>query len=71
MRFGHRYPEQHDLSSLRILGAVGEPFNTEAWLWMYENIGKGQCPVLDTWWQTETGMIMISPLPVSVLNPVL
>ncbi|HAS87980.1 MAG TPA: acetate--CoA ligase, partial [Desulfovibrio sp.] len=69
MRFGHRYPEQHDLSSLRILGAVGEPFNTEAWLWMYGNIGKGQCPVLDTWWQTETGMIMISPLPVSVLKP--
>ncbi|WP_320006943.1 acetate--CoA ligase [Maridesulfovibrio sp.] len=69
MRFGPRYPEQHDLSSLRILGAVGEPFNPEAWLWMYENIGKGQCPVLDTWWQTETGMIMISPMPVSVLKP--
>lgn len=69
MRFGHRYPDQHDLSSLRILGAVGEPFNPEAWIWFYENIGKGQCPVLDTWWQTETGMIMISPMPVSVLKP--
>ncbi|WP_432738497.1 acetate--CoA ligase [Maridesulfovibrio sp. FT414] len=69
MRFGHRYPDQHDLSTLRILGAVGEPFNPEAWLWLYEIIGKGQCPVLDTWWQTETGMIMISPMPVSVLKP--
>ncbi|SDK42933.1 acetyl-CoA synthetase [Maridesulfovibrio ferrireducens] len=69
MRFGHRYPDQHDLSTLRILGAVGEPFNPEAWIWFYENIGKSQCPVLDTWWQTETGMIMISPMPVSVLKP--
>lgn len=69
MRFGPKYPEQHDLSSLRILGSVGEPFNPEAWIWFQKNIGKGQCPVLDTWWQTETGMIMLSPMAVSVLKP--
>ncbi|WP_034632893.1 acetate--CoA ligase [Maridesulfovibrio bastinii] len=69
MRFGPKYPNQHDLSSLRILGAVGEPFNPEAWIWLHKNIGRGQCPVLDTWWQTEAGMIMISPTPVSVLKP--
>lgn len=69
MRFGSKYPDQHDLSSLRILGAVGEPFNPEAWIWLHKHIGRGQCPVLDTWWQTEAGMIMISPTPVSVLKP--
>lgn len=69
MRFGPKYPGLHDLSSLRILGAVGEPFNPEAWIWLHKNIGRGQCPVLDTWWQTEAGMIMISPTAVSVLKP--
>ena len=69
MRFGLHYPDQHDLSTLRLLGAAGEPFNSGAWIWLHKNIGKGQCPVLDTWWQTETGMIMISPMPVSLLKP--
>ena len=54
---------KHDLSSLRLLGSVGEPINPEAWIWYHENIGDGRCPVVDTWWQTETGSIMISPLP--------
>lgn len=69
MRFGTQYPKKHDLSSLRILGSVGEPINPEAWVWMYKNIGRSECPLVDTWWQTETGSIMISPLPVSVLKP--
>src|SRR5207237_10568955 len=60
---GDAVPRPHDLSSLRLLGTVGEPINPEAWVWYYENIGKGRCPVVDTWWQTETGAIMISPLP--------
>ncbi|MBA3602237.1 MAG: acetate--CoA ligase [Parachlamydiaceae bacterium] len=60
---GAEYPLKYDLSSLRILGTVGEPINPEAWMWYYEIIGKGQCPVVDTWWQTETGGIMITPLP--------
>jgi len=55
--------EKHDLSSLRLLGTVGEPINPRAWEWYHENIGKGRCPIVDTWWQTETGAIMISPLP--------
>ncbi|HEV2909070.1 MAG TPA: acetate--CoA ligase [Candidatus Eremiobacteraceae bacterium] len=63
MKWGPQYPEQHDLSSLRVLGSVGEPINPEAWIWYYEHIGGGRCPVVDTWWQTETGMILISPLP--------
>jgi len=63
MRWGNQYPEKRDLSSLRLLGSVGEPINPEAWLWYHENIGKGKCPIVDTWWQTETGMIMITPLP--------
>ena len=54
---------QHDLSSLRLLGSVGEPINPEAWMWYHEHVGGGRCPVVDTWWQTETGMIMITPLP--------
>jgi acetyl-CoA synthetase len=69
MRFGAHYPKKHDLSTLRLLGSVGEPINPEAWVWYYENIGNGNCPVMDTWWQTETGMIMISPVPCSVLKP--
>ena len=69
MRFGTQYPKTHDLSSLRLLGTVGEPISPEAWTWLYKNIGRSECPVLDTWWQTETGMFMISPLPISLLKP--
>jgi acetyl-CoA synthetase len=63
MKWGTDWPEKHDLSSLRLLGSVGEPINPEAWVWYHANIGGGRCPVVDTWWQTETGMIMITPLP--------
>ena len=63
MKQGERYPAQHDLSSLRLLGSVGEPINPEAWLWYQEHIGGGKAPIVDTWWQTETGMILITPLP--------
>jgi acetyl-CoA synthetase len=63
MKWGSDYPERHDLSSLRLLGTVGEPINPEAWMWYHEHIGAGSCPIVDTWWQTETGSIMISPLP--------
>jgi len=63
MKWGTDWPEKHDLSSLRLLGSVGEPINPEAWVWYQTNIGGGRCPVVDTWWQTETGMIMITPLP--------
>ncbi len=63
MKWGASEPQKHDLSSLRVLGSVGEPINPEAWMWYRENIGGGACPVVDTWWQTETGGIMISPLP--------
>ncbi len=63
MKWGSRYPEGRDLSSLRLLGSVGEPINPEAWVWYWQHIGGGRCPVVDTWWQTETGAIMISPLP--------
>jgi len=63
MKQGESWPEKHDLSSLRLLGSVGEPINPEAWLWYQRNIGTGRCPIVDTWWQTETGMIMITPLP--------
>jgi len=63
MRWGDHWPRQHDLSSLRLLGTVGEPINPEAWMWYHEVIGGGRCPIVDTWWQTETGMILISPLP--------
>ncbi len=63
MRLGEVWPNKHDLSSLRILGTVGEPINPEAWMWYYRVIGKERCPVMDTWWQTETGGIMITPLP--------
>ena len=62
-KWGEQYPLKHDLSSLRLLGTVGEPINPEAWMWYHEIIGKGKCPIVDTWWQTETGSIMISPLP--------
>lgn len=63
MREGNEWPNKHDLSSLRILGTVGEPINPEAWMWYYNVIGKGRCPIVDTWWQTETGGILITPLP--------
>jgi len=63
MKWGAQEVEKHDLSSLRLLGSVGEPINPEAWMWYQEHIGGGRCPIVDTWWQTETGAIMISPLP--------
>ncbi len=63
MKWGDEFPLAHDLSSLRLLGSVGEPINPEAWIWYHEIIGGGRCPIVDTWWQTETGAIMISPLP--------
>ncbi|MEP6625525.1 MAG: acetate--CoA ligase, partial [Acidimicrobiia bacterium] len=63
MKWGAEFPASHDLSSLRLLGSVGEPINPEAWIWYSEHIGHDTCPVVDTWWQTETGAIMISPLP--------
>ena len=70
MKWGPEYAEQHDLSSLRLLGSVGEPINPEAWVWYHEHIGGGRCPIVDTWWQTETGMILITPLPgVTTLKP--
>jgi acetyl-CoA synthetase len=63
MKWGKEIPERYDLSSLRVLGSVGEPINPEAWMWYRENVGHNTCPIVDTWWQTETGAIMISPLP--------
>jgi acetyl-CoA synthetase len=63
MKWGEELPAAHDLTSLRLLGSVGEPINPKAWLWYHEHIGGGRCPIVDTWWQTETGGIMISPLP--------
>ena len=63
MKWGKEFPQAHDLSSLRLLGSVGEPINPEAWMWYRDVIGGDECPVVDTWWQTETGAIMISPLP--------
>ncbi len=63
MKWGPEEPAKHDLSSLRLLGSVGEPINPEAWMWYHTHIGGGRCPIVDTWWQTETGGIMISPLP--------
>jgi acetyl-CoA synthetase len=66
MREGEEWPNKHDLSCLRILGSVGEPINPEAWMWYYNVVGKARCPVVDTWWQTETGGILITPLPGAV-----
>jgi len=63
IRQGSEWPEKYDLSSIKVLGTVGEPINPEAWMWYYEHIGKGKCPIVDTWWQTETGGILITPLP--------
>jgi acetyl-CoA synthetase len=69
MRFGDSWVKKHNLSSLRILGSVGEPINPEAWKWYYETIGNSKCPIMDTWWQTETGMFMITPFPSMPLKP--
>ncbi|MCL4425554.1 MAG: acetate--CoA ligase [Firmicutes bacterium] len=70
MKWGPQWPERRDLSSLRLLGTVGEPINPEAWIWYHRHIGGGRCPIVDTWWQTETGMILISPLPgITSLKP--
>jgi acetyl-CoA synthetase len=66
VRWGEQWPRKHDLSSLRLLGTVGEPINPEAWMWYRAVIGGGRCPIVDTWWQTETGAIMITPLPGAV-----
>jgi acetyl-CoA synthetase len=63
MKWGRQLPQAHDMSSLRLLGSVGEPINPEAWIWYHDNIGGGRCPIVDTWWQTETGAILITPLP--------
>ncbi len=69
MRFGEAWANKHDLSSLRLLGSVGEPINPEAWKWYYRVIGKENCPIMDTWWQTETGSFMITPTPLTPLKP--
>ncbi len=69
MRFGDAWPARHDLSSLRLLGSVGEPINPEAWKWYYKIIGGEKCPIMDTWWQTETGGFMITPIPALPLKP--
>ena len=66
IKWGEQYPNRHDMSSLRLLGTVGETINPEAWMWYREVIGKNRCPIVDTWWQTETGMIMITPIPGAV-----
>ncbi len=69
MRFGNAWPNRHDLSTLRLLGSVGEPINPEAWRWFHKVIGKERCPIMDTWWQTETGGFMITPMPSVGLKP--
>ncbi len=69
MRFGDAWPKRHNLSSLRLLGSVGEPINPEAWKWYYNNIGGGRCPIMDTWWMTECGGFVITPLPSMALKP--
>ena len=69
MRYGEDWVKKHDLSSLRLLGSVGEPINPEAWIWYYKNIGNERCPIMDTWWQTETGHFLITPLPITPLKP--
>ncbi|WP_248798943.1 AMP-binding protein, partial [Escherichia coli] len=66
IKWGDHWPDSHDRSSLRLLGSVGEPINTEAWMWYHEKIGKGRCPIVDTWWQPETGSMMIAPMPGAV-----
>jgi acetyl-CoA synthetase len=68
MKWGTEHPDRHDLTTLRLLGSVGEPINPEAWIWYHEHIGRKNCPIVDTWWQTETGGIMITPLPAVVIT---
>lgn len=69
MKYGTEHSQKHDLSSLRLLGSVGEPINPEAWIWYHTHIGNKKCPIMDTWWQTETGSFVISPLPITPLKP--
>jgi acetyl-CoA synthetase len=69
MKYGETWAQKYNLSSLRLLGSVGEPINPEAWRWYYKNIGASKCPIMDTWWQTETGNFMITPLPITPLKP--
>ncbi|MBI2173875.1 MAG: AMP-binding protein [Candidatus Omnitrophica bacterium] len=69
MKYGQQWAAKHNLSSLRLLGSVGEPINPEAWRWYYEHIGGNRCPIMDTWWQTETGCFLVSPLPITPLKP--
>ncbi len=69
MKFGDQWPKRHNLNTLRLLGTVGEPINPEAWMWYYVNVGQERCPIMDTWWQTETGMFMITPTPQTPLKP--
>ena len=69
MRFGDSWPNRNDISSLRLLGSVGEPINSEAWNWFHKVVGRGKCPIMDTWWQTETGGFVIAPLPITPLKP--
>ena len=69
MRFGDSWPNRNDISSLRLLGSVGEPINAEAWNWFHKVVGRGKCPIMDTWWQTETGGFVITPLPITPLKP--
>lgn len=69
MKHGEDWPRKHDLSSLRLLGTVGEPINPEAWIWYHKNIGRERCQIMDTWWQTESGTFCISPLPITALKP--
>jgi len=69
MKYGEKWPQKYDLTSLRLLGSVGEPINPEAWVWYHKHIGGDKCPIMDTWWQTETGMHIITPLPISDLKP--
>jgi len=69
MRYGEKWAQKHDLSSLRLLGTVGETINPEAWMWYYKHIGRERCQIMDTWWQTETGSFVISPLPITLLKP--
>ncbi len=69
MRYGESWVKRHDISSLRLLGSVGEPINPEAWRWYHDTVGNGKCPIMDTWWQTETGGFVITPLPVTPLKP--
>ncbi len=69
MRFGEEWPKKYDLGTLRLLGSVGEPINPEAWIWYHKNIGREHCQIMDTWWQTESGQFLISPLPITPLKP--